>query len=200
MNTCLRSMVLAALMSVCGVHCVSGFTQTDTDGDGDDDALRSSQHAVGVYVAGESAVFDGAACAPNLTVASSYQPLVDTMLARSQTFRRQCARIAAAPYLSVVIRTDPPVGKRVKALTEIHRVPGGRVEAVVQIGHSADVGELIAHEFEHILEQLDGVDLAVKARLRGSGVRRLGEINAYETTRAIVTGRRVAREAFQRAP
>lgn len=196
MTTILRSIVLAALMSVSAVHRVSGFTQTDTERDRDEG--RSSQSVVGVYVAGENAALERVACAPNLTTSAAYQSLVDAMLARSPTFRRQCARIAAAPYLSVIIRSDPPVGTRVRALTEIQRLSGGRVEAFVKVGHSAATGELIAHEIEHILEQLDGVDLRVKSRLRGSGVRRLAELEAYETTRAIVTGRRVAREAFER--
>jgi hypothetical protein len=183
-------------MSVCGVHHVSGFTQTDTNDE--PAAARSSQNVVGVYVAGENAALERTACASNLTISSTYQPLVDAMLARSATFRRQCARIAAAPLLSVIIRSDPPVGTRAKALTEIKRLPGGRVEAVVQIAHSSQVGELIAHEIEHILEQLDGVDLRAKSQLRGSGVRRIADLEAYETTRAIVTGQRVAREAFER--
>ncbi len=198
MTTFLRSTVLAALMSVCGVPRVSGFTQTDTDGE--PDSSRSSQNAVGVYVAGENAALERAACAANLTIASLYQPIVDAMLARSPTFRRQCARIAAAPHLSILIRSDPPLGTRAKALTQIQRLTGGRVEAAVQISHSRGVGELIAHEIEHILEQLDGVDLRVKSRLRGSGVRRVPDLEAYETTRAIVTGQRVAREAFERRP
>jgi hypothetical protein len=196
MTTFLRSIVLAALMSVCGVHRVSGFTQTDTDGERD--ASRSSQNVVGVYVAGESAALERAACAPNLTIASAYQPLVDAMLTRSPTFRRQCARMAATPLLSVVIRSEAPAGTRANALTLIQRLSGGRVEAYVQIGFSGETGELIAHEIEHILEQLDGVDLRVKSQLRGSGVRRVRDLEAYETTRAIVTGQRVAREAFER--
>jgi len=196
MTIILRSSVLAALMSVSGVHRVSGFTQTDTERDRDEG--RSSQSVVGVYVAGENAALERVACAPNLKASAAYQSLVDAMLVRSPTFRRQCARIAAAPYLSVIIRSDPPVGTRARALTEIQRLSGGRVEAFVKVGFSAETGELIAHEIEHILEQLDGVDLPVKARLRGSGVRRLAELEAYETTRAIVTGQRVAREAFER--
>ena len=99
-----------------------------------------------------------------------------------------------------MIRSETPGGARVRALTEIQRRSGGRVDAFVKVGVCAASGELIAHEIEHILEQLDGVDLPVKSRLRGSGVRRLADLQAYETTRAIVTGRRVAREAFERTP
>ena len=54
---------------------------------------------------------------------------------------------------------------------------------------SPRIVELIAHEIEHIIEQLDGVDLRAKSRLRASGVRRVNaDLEAYETTRAIVTG------------
>lgn len=198
MNTCFRSIVLSTLLSVCGVHHVSGFTQTDTDAARDD--LRSSQSAVRVYVAAESAAFDTAGRARNLTVTTLYRPIIDAMLSRSPTFRRQCARIAAAPDLVVLIRSDPPTGTRASAVTHIHRLPGGGLEAVVQIGPSNRLPELIAHELEHIIEQLDGVDLRVKSRLRESGVRQSGELEAFETTRAIVTGLRVAREVVERAP
>jgi hypothetical protein len=198
MNTCFRSIVLSALLSVCGVHHVSGFTQTDTD----DERLvrRSSQSAVRVYVAAESATFDMVGHAPNITIATVYQPVVDAMLSRSPTFRRQCARIAAASHLSVVIRSDVPAGTRAPAVTEIQRRPGGRVQAVVQIRPSTHAAELVAHEFEHIIEQLDGVDLRAKSRLRASGVRRTWDLSAYETTRAIVIGLRVAREVSERTP
>jgi hypothetical protein len=47
-----------------------------------------------------------------------------------------------------------------------------------------------------VLEQLDGVDLPAKARLASSGVRACdcGDVTAFETTRAVVTGLRVADE------
>ena len=122
------------------------------------------------------------------------------MLARSSTFRRQCARIAAATHLFVSIRSEPSRQTRASALTEIQRHPGGRVDAVVWIGPSARLTELIAHEIEHIIEQLDGVDLRVRARLRDSGVRRTADSDAYETTRAVATGQRVARELLEQVP
>ena len=54
-----------------------------------------------------------------------------------------------------------------------------------------DAAELIAHELEHILEQLDGVDLQAQA---GNGVVWKAGDGAFETRRAIEAGRRVARE------
>jgi len=198
MNTPLRSIVFAAFVSVCGVSDVSGFTQSDIANEGDE--RRSSHAAVRIYVATNSPRFDTLTTTPNLTVAALYVPVVERMLARSSTFRRQCARLAAATHLFVSIRSEPSRRTRASALTEIQRHPGGRVDAVVWIGPSARLTELIAHEIEHIIEQLDGVDLRVRARLRDSGVRQTAESDAYETTRAIATGLRVARELLEQGP
>ena len=185
-------------MGVINVHDVSGFTQSDTASEGDE--LRSSHAAVRIYVATDSPRFDTLTTTPNLTVAALYVPVVERMLARSSTFRRQCARIAAATHLFVSIRSEPSRRTRASALTEIQRHPGGRVDAVVWIGPSARLTELIAHEIEHIIEQLDGVDLRVRARLRDSGVRQTADSDAYETTRAVATGQRVARELLEQVP
>ena len=156
----------------------------------------SSQGAARVYVAAESAAFDNVEPAPNITISPVYQPVVELMLARSATFRRQYARIAGAWYLSVVIRSQPVMGSRLPALTSIRRVPGSRLEAVVSVAVCSRTAELIAHEIEHIIEQLDGVDLKLKARLRASGVHRVNDqsVDAFETNRAIAAGQRVARE------
>jgi hypothetical protein len=54
---------------------------------------------------------------------------------------------------------------------------------------------LIAHEFEHIIEQLDGIDLSSRVHLPSSGVSRgRGEADAFETTRAKRMGVTVAAE------
>jgi hypothetical protein len=198
MNTPLRSIVFAAFISVCGVPDVSGFTQSDSTNEGDE--LRSSHAAVRVYVATESPRFDTLTTIPNLAIASLYVPVVERMLARSWTFRRQCARLAAATNLFVSIRSEQSRRTRASALTEIQRHRGGRVEAVVWIGPSERLTELIAHEIEHIIEQLDGVNLRVRARLRDSGVRQAADSDAYETTRAVATGQRVARELLEQVP
>ena len=55
--------------------------------------------------------------------------------------------------------------------------------------------ELIAHEFEHIIEQLDGVDLAARAALPNTGVTAFGHAaDMFETTRAQRTGLKVVSE------
>jgi hypothetical protein len=198
MNTFLRPIALVALMSVCGVRFVSGFAQADTLRERE--PLRSSLSAARVYVAKGSATFDQVEPAPNLIVGSVLQALIVEMLARSPTFRRQCARLAAATNLTVLVRSDLPIGTRAGALTSIQMKRHGKIEAVVRVGLSHRTAELIAHEIEHIVEQLDGIDLRTKSRQPASGVRHVLDLDAYETTRAIATGLRVARELAGNEP
>jgi Tol biopolymer transport system component len=61
----------------------------------------------------------------------------------------------------------------------------------VYLKPSTNSPELIAHELEHILEQLDGVNLEAQA---GNGAVWKGDRTFFETRRAIETGRRVVRE------
>ena len=61
----------------------------------------------------------------------------------------------------------------------------------------ADLTELLAHEFEHLIEQLDGVDL--KALARDGEARRLAD-GAFETDRAMAAGQQVAGEVIENAP
>ncbi len=65
------------------------------------------------------------------------------------------------------------------------------MSAQVYLRPDLGVTEFIAHELEHIVEQLDGVDL--KAQAGNGEVWRTGD-GAFETRRAIDSGRRVARE------
>jgi Tol biopolymer transport system component len=69
--------------------------------------------------------------------------------------------------------------------------------AHVYITRFHDPAELIAHEFEHVLEQLDGIDLT--AHLETGNVWRR-EDGAMETLRATEVGRRVAREVVPGLP
>ena len=58
--------------------------------------------------------------------------------------------------------------------------------------------ELIAHEFEHIIEQLDGVDLAAHAAQRHTGVFAIGHRrDIFETMRAKRAGRKVVSELWR---
>jgi hypothetical protein len=63
----------------------------------------------------------------------------------------------------------------------------------VQIQPLEDIPELIAHELEHIIEQLDGVELDVQATLPGTGVRACVD-GSFETIRATRVGTMVSRQ------
>ena len=129
----------------------------------------------------------------NITMPDAYHDLVDTMLRSSPTFRAQCGRIARATRLQIIVRRSVGAAPQA-ALTHVTRQHGGLLEAEVEIGLFGDIALLIAHEFEHIIEQLDGVDLSALAARTGTGVRADPRSGQYETDRAIAIGRRVSRE------
>jgi hypothetical protein len=134
----------------------------------------------------------------NLLVDDMLQPLVAEMYAQSPTFREQCRRIAAARYLRVFVR---PVFARTvttaRARATISRFSEGAIIATVFLPtplRHEDALELIAHELEHVIEQIDRVDLARLADT-GAGASRLAD-GAFETERARRAGRTVAAETL----
>ena len=74
----------------------------------------------------------------------------------------------------------------------------GRVVARVRVRHGRESVEVIAHELEHVLERIDGVQLALDALRRGSSTTLAG--GAYETRRATDAGRRWRRKCAGAAP
>jgi hypothetical protein len=123
------------------------------------------------------------------------------MLRYSPTFRRQCLRIADSPRLTIVFEYFQPSTERVRARATVSTDADGRRTARVQIRALDDPVELIAHEVEHVIEQLDGIDLSARAAVHASGVHDCHCGNgAFETARAIRVGLDVAREARQRSP
>jgi hypothetical protein len=113
------------------------------------------------------------------------------LLDRSESFRHQCARIAAAPYVRVVISIAPstPVGSR--AQTVIERYDAGAIVAWVTLRFAEDYVELIPHELEHIIEQMDRVQLTREAAQQRAWRTSDG---AYETSRAVEAGLRARQE------
>jgi hypothetical protein len=190
-----RSLTLASLIAVLTVHAVPGFAQSNTVLFAD--AHHSSTTAARAYDAGRSASYEGACLAGNLEVTPLYETVVATMLERSPTFRRQCARIAQATHLTVELRNEARAARSTAAWTTIVRRPHDRrLHAIIRLTPSVSSVELIAHEIEHVIEQLDGVNLRHKASLRASGVQvcACGDDQMFETRRAIAVGRQVARE------
>ena len=130
----------------------------------------------------------------NVVLSPDYADAVEAMLRSSPTFRAQCTRIARATQLHVTVRKSvlaPPQS----AITRLTRQNNGGLDAEVEIGPFGDATMLIAHEFEHIIEQLDGVDLSSMSVRPGTGVRTDPKTGQFETERAIAIGQRVAREA-----
>jgi hypothetical protein len=116
---------------------------------------------------------------------------------QAPSFRAQCERIAAAKWLRVTVRVDPHMPSRCRAFTILRR-SGRQMFADVHLPVSSDHSEMLAHEFEHILEQIEGLDLRTLSRVKGSGVREV-EYAVFETARAQAAGEAVAAEAGRSA-
>jgi hypothetical protein len=159
-------------------------------------ANLSSTDVVRVYVPVDAGPVWSVTLPPNLTIPDVYRSYVKAMLRLSPTFRRQCLRIANAFGLTVVLRqflAPPP--ERMRARTTFWTARDGRRYATVEMRALDDPVELIAHEFEHVIERLDGVDLRARAALPGTGVHLCdGGNGAFETIRATRAGLAVAEE------
>jgi len=147
--------------------------------------------------ASEGAAVNTASGPPRNLIAAALvlQDTIDTMWRWSPTFKAQCARLEATSLVRVEIRfgaESQRLGAR--AMTRLVRGVGGtKVEiyyVVLDPRAGAELVELIAHELEHVIEQLDDVELAASER---HGVRET-RAGVFETTRAIHIGRKVRRE------
>lgn len=133
----------------------------------------------------------------NIRIEQVLVPVFDQLLQSSATFRRQVARIAGAPYARIVVNAvlGASTLSRGSARTTMQRFSEGALLAYVEIPTPLILSEyarLFGHEFEHIIEQLERVNLhelvstGHAARLRDG---------AYETIRARDAGLTVASEA-----
>jgi hypothetical protein len=129
----------------------------------------------------------------SIQVSDDLMPRLHVMLEKSATFRSQCRRIAAATQLYVRVKLDVRLsGRTYRAVTKICRRRSGAIVAAIDITPFGDPAEWVAHEFEHLIEQLDGVNLRDLERRR-QGAWKSGN-QMFETERAIRVGRRVSRE------
>jgi hypothetical protein len=127
----------------------------------------------------------------NLEIPDTMKPMVARMWGASPTFRRQCARLTEAS-LTVTVRLGlPKESAGANAVTRIQVVRGAphSVEARLRVAEP----EYLAHEIEHVLEHIDGVNLRWAVEQRLDGVR-LTAGDHFETTRAVAVGRLVADE------
>jgi hypothetical protein len=136
----------------------------------------------------------------NIDVPRDLERILERIHDRSPAFRVQCERIARADNLRVTIRIDTSIPSRCRAFTVVQR-RGHEIRADVHLPPSSALTELVGHEFEHLLEQIEGLDLRRLARVKGSGVHEIDR-QVFETDRAQAAGRVVAAEVsdHRRAP
>lgn len=129
----------------------------------------------------------------NLRVSEIYRELVESISDRSPTFQAQLRRLEAEPDLMVYLDIVPRIlGAR--ARTRLARREGALV-AWIEVARFDDVVELIAHELEHVIERIEGVDFAAGVRASDSGIYAVSTNGTtFETTRAARAGVRVAAE------
>ncbi|MGE0129538.1 MAG: hypothetical protein AB7U82_15785 [Blastocatellales bacterium] len=129
---------------------------------------------------------------PNLILSEEARRRLEKVWLRSPTFRDQCRRVAQLPQAEIrfdfVVRNSDAH----HAITMVSRTEG-RMTITMRVFISDRCVEMIGHEFEHVVEQIEGMNLKALAFVPGAGVRRNAE-GFYETKRAIEAGRRVFRE------
>jgi Tol biopolymer transport system component len=123
--------------------------------------------------------------------AGAFHSLVAGMWRDSPTFKRQCLRLAAEPTLTVTLSFDALGRSSARAATWMSFKSGALRRADVVLFSIADATELIAHEIEHVIEQLDGIALT------GECGRITGHSGRIETCRAAEAGKQVASEVEQ---
>jgi hypothetical protein len=131
----------------------------------------------------------------NVQPSSDLLPTLEKMWLRSPTFRQQCQRIAASPTLTVRIGVaiKPAWFANTHAVTQLERTADGTMTANVRLFDLSHLIEFIGHEFEHLVEQIEGIQLPSLAFQHGSGVYRTKQ-GHYETARAIKAGHKVYAE------
>ena len=119
------------------------------------------------------------------------EPQLSRMLATSPTFREQCARLDEAEKLAVVLRMNPTLPKTLfRARSTIRRYSSGLLVVTVEVAPGSEQAGWIGHEFEHVLEVVEGNNLQAMARHARPGVWNSVE-GMIETKRAIEAGRDV---------
>jgi hypothetical protein len=132
----------------------------------------------------------------NVRIDSWLRPILASMLRDSPTFREQCARLGDVARLRLTVTRAAGAScheRTCRAHCVIRRYEYGFVDAVVRLRSASQATELIAHEFEHVLEFLEGVNYQAVSERNSEEVWRLAD-SRFETARAIDVGRQVAAE------
>ena len=124
--------------------------------------------------------------------AGTLEPVALALLQRSPTFQQQCRRIAATTVLRVRVWVTPRLVVGARGETIIRRYESGALRADVMLFFGGDYEELLAHEFEHVLEQVERVRLSDQAADNRAWLTASG---AFETARALAVGLRARQES-----
>ena len=192
---CSLAAVLCSTFAI-GVAAVPGFAQSNAVRSSapvlDATEARARRDVVAIYSKAH-AIAEDVALPPNLSFPTMYRRTIDRMMRRSSMFRRQCLRLASALNATVILKTAQSQTTTPRARATIKRADD-RLIAVVEIQPLGGLEEMIGHELEHVIEQLDGIDLSARAALSGTGIRTCDD-GSFETTPAVRVGRLVARQA-----
>jgi len=135
----------------------------------------------------------------NLRVPDNMRPMLMRMLQNSATFRRQIATLSKKPAVRVSVAYGGVRGDRnYHALSTVRKHQWGAMLVDTTVFVPTDLVEIIAHELEHVCEQMEGVDLRTLAKQKGEGVYDLN--GHFETARAIRAGQDATREFHQDGP
>jgi hypothetical protein len=129
-----------------------------------------------------------------LVIDTDLKPFAMQAWERSATFRKQCGILAAAN--AIVIVRSASARETMRAYARITEYAGG-IYANVRVRPGANAVELIAHEIEHVVERIEGVNLLLESIHKPTRV--FLRAGAFETLRAVEAGRRVAQEVHESA-
>ena len=187
--TCLAILVASNQSRSQSVASSLCFTKSDPEAR---DAPR-----VGPLDAENECEVDDAKLPPNVVANSGLKEILVSMLARSATFRQQCRLIRRARFVRITMKLTCTKTAMYRAITHVSRYRTGLVSLAMEFVAPGDYIEMIGHEFEHALEQAEGIDLVAMAA-RKHPTAYITASGAFETARAISAGRTVAREFRER--
>jgi hypothetical protein len=132
----------------------------------------------------------------NIQASPQLGALLTRLIEQSPTLLRQCLALASAGHVHVRVRHPMhPMLNHCRARARIERRSGGSIHATIEIPVTSDYAELFAHEFEHVIEVAEGLDLPSRARVKNSGVTRTAD-GTFETIRARQVGHQARAEVY----
>lgn len=130
----------------------------------------------------------------NISAPKMIETVIKEMLIVSPTFRKQCQKIARLPRLRIrIVLISNLAGKFYRALSYVKKHDDGLVSVKIKIFFPDNPVEIIGHEFEHIVEQIEDINLHALASSKSIDVQRHRD-GTFETDRAMAAGRRVLKE------